>query len=270
MELGASVVSADINSPPEPISNPAFLFVQTDVSKWSDLVTLFKKAKEQYGRIDYVFANAGIGPRANYLALDVEENGDIKEPNHSVIEVNYKSVVNTTSLAIHYLKQNSEGGNIVIMGSSTGLSPVRAPDYCKPQSNIGSTRYPQRFRLTPNPASAKAGVLGFGRSIQRSIKASGLPIRVNTLAPSWTSTQVLPGLDDIMKAISHQAQPTLVVARSVAYLMATKDREGDLIYVSDGKYAEIEHSILAPAYAKIKGDGPSDDEILRRILALGS
>lgn len=73
-----------------------------------------------------------------------------------------------------------------------------------------------------------------------------------------------------MAAISHKAQSTEVVARSTAYLMTTTSREGDIIYVSDGKYTEIEQSVLAPAYATIKGDGPTDDEILERIFALGA
>ncbi|KAM0157885.1 hypothetical protein ACHAQE_002141 [Botrytis cinerea] len=248
LSLGASVVSADINPPPTPVSSPSFFFVQTNVAIWSSLAALFKAAVEKFSHIDYVFANAGIGPRGNYLALDADENGDLKEPVHEVLEVNFKSVVNTACLAIHYLKQNAQGGNIVLMGSSTGLQPLRAPDY----------------------SAAKAGVLGFGRSIQRSIKAAKLPIRVNTLAPSWTSTQVLPDLDGIMAAISHKAQSCDVVARSAAFLMATTDREGDILYVSDGRITEIEQSILAPAYATIKGDGPSDDEILERIFGLGA
>ncbi|KAM0145352.1 hypothetical protein ACHAP3_000479 [Botrytis cinerea] len=248
LSLGASVVSADINPPPTSVSSPSFFFVQTNVAIWSSLAALFKAAVEKFSHIDYVFANAGIGPRGNYLALDADENGDLKEPVHEVLEVNFKSVVNTACLAIHYLKQNAQGGNIVLMGSSTGLQPLRAPDY----------------------SAAKAGVLGFGRSIQRSIKAAKLPIRVNTLAPSWTSTQVLPDLDGIMAAISHKAQSCDVVARSAAFLMATTDREGDILYVSDGRITEIEQSILAPAYATIKGDGPSDDEILERIFGLGA
>ncbi|CCD45287.1 hypothetical protein ACHAO1_003240 [Botrytis cinerea] len=248
LSLGASVVSADINPPPTSVSSPSFFFVQTNVAIWSSLAALFKAAVEKFSHIDYVFANAGIGPRGNYLALDADENGDLKEPVHEVLEVNFKSVVNTACLAIHYLKQNAQGGNIVLMGSSTGLQPLRAPDY----------------------SAAKAGVLGFGRSIQRSIKAAKLPIRVNTLAPSWTSTQVLPDLDGIMAAISHKAQSCDVVARSAAFLMTTTDREGDILYVSDGRITEIEQSILAPAYATIKGDGPSDDEILERIFGLGA
>jgi NAD(P)-dependent dehydrogenase (short-subunit alcohol dehydrogenase family) len=44
--------------------------------------------------------------------------------------VNLSSVVNTATLAMHYMKTQSSGGSIVLMGSSTGLHPVRAIDYC--------------------------------------------------------------------------------------------------------------------------------------------
>jgi hypothetical protein len=51
--------------------------------------------------------------------------------------------------------------------------------------------------------------------------------------------------------------------------MADKSRHGDVIYISDGEYTEIEKAVLWPAYESIKGEGkPSDDEVLRRILAL--
>jgi NAD(P)-dependent dehydrogenase (short-subunit alcohol dehydrogenase family) len=105
--------------------------VRTNVTSWADLSTLFKEAKQLHGRIDYVFANAGIGPRANYLAIETEENGDMKEPTHEVLDINLKSVINTACLAVHFMKQQIEGGSVVLMGSSTGLQPLRAPDYCK-------------------------------------------------------------------------------------------------------------------------------------------
>lgn len=123
-------MSGDIQAPPAAHKNA--LHVQTDVRQWADLTKLFKAAKEKHGRVDYVFANAGIGPRADYLALEVDENGDPKEPNHDTIDINLDSVVKTVTLATHYIKAQPEGGAIVIMGSSTGLHPVRAVDYCKP------------------------------------------------------------------------------------------------------------------------------------------
>lgn len=131
LSLGASVVGADIQPSTLTESSPAWLFVQSNVAVWADLSNLFKKGKEHFGRIDYVFANAGIGPRANYLALETDEAGELKEPSYEVLDVNLKSVMNTATLAVHYLKQQPEGGSIVLMGSSTGFQPLRAPDYCK-------------------------------------------------------------------------------------------------------------------------------------------
>jgi NAD(P)-dependent dehydrogenase (short-subunit alcohol dehydrogenase family) len=128
LSLGASVVSGDIQAPP---TKGEFLFVQADVKSWADLTKLFKAAKEQYGRIDYVFANAGIGPRAEYLTLETDENGDPKEPSKDTMDINLDSVVNTSTLAVHYMKGQAEGGSLVIMASSTGLHPMRAVDYCK-------------------------------------------------------------------------------------------------------------------------------------------
>ena len=72
-----------------------------------------------------------------------------------------------------------------------------------------------------------------------------------------------------MEGVSHEAQPGLVVARAAAYLMVDASRQGNVIYVSDGTYKEIEKAVLWPAYESIKGEGnPSDDEILKRIFGL--
>lgn len=129
LSLGASVVSGDVNPPPS--EAPGLLFVKTDVSKWEDLRALFKKAKEHHGRIDSVFANAGIGPRANYLALETDDQGELKEPSHELLDIGLRGLINTACLALHYMKEQPEGGSIVLMGSSTGLQPLRAVDYCK-------------------------------------------------------------------------------------------------------------------------------------------
>jgi NAD(P)-dependent dehydrogenase (short-subunit alcohol dehydrogenase family) len=103
------------------------------------------------------------------------------------------------------------------------------------------------------------------------MEVAGLPIRVNALTPSWTTTNVLPSMDAIMKGISHEAQAPLIVARAAAYLMVDASRNGNVVYVSDGKYTEIEKAVLWPAVKTIIGEGnPSDDEVLERILALAA
>jgi NAD(P)-dependent dehydrogenase (short-subunit alcohol dehydrogenase family) len=82
---------------------------------------LFNKTKELHGRIDHVFANAGIGPRADYLSSQLDQNGNLMEPSSQNLDTNLKGVINTSTLAIHHLRQQKEGGSIVSTGSTTGL-----------------------------------------------------------------------------------------------------------------------------------------------------
>ncbi|ORY60842.1 uncharacterized protein BCR38DRAFT_459805 [Pseudomassariella vexata] len=243
LSLGALVVSGDIQPPKE--SPTSLTFVRTNVTIWADLVALFKKAKEVHGHIDHVFANAGISPRADYLATEVDENGDLKEPTHELMDVNLKGVMNTVTLAVWYMRQQPEGGSIVACGSSIGFHRVRAVDYC----------------------TAKHGVLGFMRGILQVIDQSQLPVRVNTLAPSWTDTAVLPNLKEIMQGLGLEAQPGSAVARAAAYMMVDASRQGQVIYCAHGKYKEVDEAVLLPAYDAIKGEGNiSDDEALKRIM----
>ncbi|QDS71169.1 hypothetical protein FKW77_010100 [Venturia effusa] len=246
LSLGAKAVSADVSPPPK-IPPANFLFVKADVTNWRDLTSLFKQAKDKFGRIDYVFANAGVSPRANYLQLETSEDGSLKEPSHDLIDIMLRGVINTATLGIHYLKQQPEGGAIVLMGSSTSLQPLRAPDY----------------------STAKAGTLAFGRGLALQMELAHLPIRVNTLMPSWTTTNLLPSFSAIMEGAKHRSQDSSVVARCAVCMMLDMKRNGEAIYVADGEFTEVDKAILQPAYEKIKGDSPSDDEILRRILALG-
>lgn len=126
--MGASVVNADI-APPAESGDKGVTFIKTDVSKWADLIALFKKTKEIHGRIDHVFANAGLGPRADYFSTEVDENGDLKEPSYDLMDVSLKGVMNTTTLAIYYFRQQPEGGSVVINGSVMGIQRCRAADY---------------------------------------------------------------------------------------------------------------------------------------------
>ncbi|KAL4727055.1 hypothetical protein ACLX1H_005955 [Fusarium chlamydosporum] len=238
LSLGASVVSGDIQ-PPQKQHEGSFTFVKADVSVWADLVALFKKAKEVYGRIDHVFANAGLGPRADYLSTQVDDNGDLIEPNHQLMDVSLKGVINTCTLAVYHLRQQPEGGSIVISGSTTGLQRVRAVDY----------------------STAKHGVLGFGRGLVPLLGAAQLPIRVNTLAPSWTESSVLPELKKLLDAINVELQPASVVSRCAAFLMADDSKNGQLVHIERGKYAEIDEAVLLPAFGKIKSDDyPWEDD----------
>ncbi|KAI1330167.1 short chain dehydrogenase [Xylariaceae sp. FL0255] len=246
LSQGALVVGADIN---EPVADsvpaaPAFTFAKTDVTKWGELVALFRGTKQVHGRIDHVHANAGIPPRAKYVDLELDDNGDPKEPTSIVIDINLTSVMNTVALAGHYLRQEPDGGSVVITTSVFGLQRVARPDY----------------------VSAKHGAVGVLRSMHKLFTSEGLPIRVNAVAPSWTSTNMVPG--DVLTKLDIDVQPPSAIARAVLILMADESRKGHHIVVDHGVYKEVDDAVYMPAYDAIKHkDTTNEDASANRIIA---
>ena len=157
---GATVVGADLQEPPEGVE---FSFIRTDVTSWEALETLFSKVYEEYGRIDIVYANAGVGPRVDYLTLEKDKEGRLIEPSKRVLDINLIAVTNQVALAVHYMK-NKEGGNIVFTASCTGYQRFVAPDY----------------------VVAKHGVIGLLRTMYPQLDSN--KIRINAVAPSFTRT----------------------------------------------------------------------------------
>lgn len=129
----------------------------------------------------------------------------------------------------------------------------------------------KRKRLTnhnpQHPATAKHAVLGFARGLHPVLAATGLPIRLNTVAPSWTNTAVLPGLKATLDTVGVDVQPASAVAYATALLMADDARNGHAIHVQQGRFQEIDEAILLPAADKIRGpDYMAEDEVLKRAL----
>lgn len=239
MILKAKVVAGDRN--PTPTSNPNLSFIQTDVTSWSDLRSLFKEAKQRHGRIDHVFSNAGISGRADYLSSSFDADGEIEEPTSLTYEIDLKGMINTSYLGLHHFQnQVPPGGSIVCTASAAAFQRFRVCDY----------------------TSAKHGVLGWMRGIVPNIETQGLPIRVNAISPSWTLTGLVPsGLEKMMPDVDWQGPD--VVARSVALLMADPKRQGQLIYSWGGKFKEVEESTLLPPVVEFVGENDEDKVIAK-------
>src|ERR1700687_6026382 len=81
--------------------------VQGDVSHLADLDRLYATVKQQHGRIDIVFANAGIGEFASL--------GEISEA-HFDKTFNVKGLLFTVQKALPLLQ---DGGSIILTASTT-------------------------------------------------------------------------------------------------------------------------------------------------------
>lgn len=71
----------------------------TDIVKWDDVRALFREAKNQFGQVDIVVANAGVMESKGFFDFEEDENGELKEPTeaYQVIDVNLKGTMNSKS-----------------------------------------------------------------------------------------------------------------------------------------------------------------------------
>jgi NAD(P)-dependent dehydrogenase (short-subunit alcohol dehydrogenase family) len=74
-------------------------FIKCDVTDWKELSAAFAQAKQIYGKIDLVFANAGV-PEDNTVFEDLlDDDGVLSPPNMAVIDINLKGLI--TSECFH-------------------------------------------------------------------------------------------------------------------------------------------------------------------------
>ena len=136
--------------------------VQGDVSKVDDLDRLFAQIKREKGRLDVVFANAGIAKYAR-LGTITEEFYD------SIFDINVKGVVFTVQKALPLLP---DGASIILNSSIVGSKGL-------PSNSVYS--------------ATKAAIRSFARTWTTDLKDRY--IRVNAISPGSIDT---PGLSDLL------------------------------------------------------------------------
>jgi NAD(P)-dependent dehydrogenase (short-subunit alcohol dehydrogenase family) len=154
---------------------PSATFHKTDVTSYESQRAVFKKIFETEERIDFVFANAGIGERANFYKNHEEGSEGPSEPMEMglIISVCLNGAIMTSYLAQHYFRLSPPelrgDQNLVITASCGAL-------------------YPSNY--APVYTATKHGVLGFMRSIAPQFWR-GDHVRVNAVLPGTVRTNLL-------------------------------------------------------------------------------
>jgi len=141
-------------------------FVRCDVSLETEVKTMVEKCVEEYGRLDYAFNNAGIGPDGKRVpVVDIVDcPEDIWD---RTLDVNLKGVF----LCLKYEMQQmmKQGGGAIVNTSSVGaLKPL--PGFCA-------------------YSASKAGL----NALTKTAALEGAPynVRVNTIMPGPTQNTLL-------------------------------------------------------------------------------
>ena len=142
--------------------------IQADVANGDDVKRLFSEVTSAYGRLDILVNNAGI-TRDTLMMRMKDEDWD------AVLDTNLKSQFLTTRAAISTMVR-ARYGRIINITSVVGL-----------MGNAGQANY----------AAAKAGIIGFTKSVAREIGSRS--ITVNAVAPGFIDTELTAVLNDDMR-----------------------------------------------------------------------
>jgi SDR family mycofactocin-dependent oxidoreductase len=187
-ESGADIIGVDICAPIEDVEYP--LATRDDLDETVKLVkglgrrivadvgdvrdrdsldAVYQRGLGEFGRLDFVIANAGVmpvfGPRANefaswQLCLDVLLTGVL-----NTVELTYKQIV-----------EQGDGGSIVITSSMAALKPMMRTESSHSYGLLGYS-------------AAKAGLVNLARNYASILAVHR--IRVNTLHPTSVNTPMI-------------------------------------------------------------------------------
>src|SRR5829696_1298186 len=142
---------------------------QADVRDFERLKDVIADGVAEFGRIDFVLANAGIFPAAGPQRLDISSFVD-------AIDVNLKGVYFTIEAALPAMLEHGEGGAIVITSSAAGFKSV-------------STTFDTMSHGAAGYTAAKHGVIGVMRHYATSLAEKN--IRVNSVHPGGVATPMI-------------------------------------------------------------------------------
>ena len=174
---GATVIGTATSE--EGADNISKIFLESDilgkgmklnVTDNDQITSVLKVVTDEYGAVDVLINNAGI-TRDNILVRMKEEEWD------DIINTNLTSVYRMSKAVLRgMIKKRS--GRIISITSVVGA-----------MGNAGQSNY----------AAAKAGIMGFTKSLAREVGVRG--ITVNAIAPGFIETDMTDSLPEDQKAV---------------------------------------------------------------------
>jgi 3-oxoacyl-[acyl-carrier protein] reductase len=216
-EAGAAVVVNDVDDAVEGVAEEIramgrqSLAVSADVSSSSDVARLVETAKSTFEKIDILVNNAGI-TRDRLLLRMSDEDWD------KVLSINLKGAFLCTRAVLRDMVRR-RWGRIVSIASIIGM-----------MGNPGQANY----------AAAKAGLIGFTRTIAKEVASHG--ITANAIAPGFIDTEMTRQLKEDWREEVRSRIPLNYfgsprdVAEAVAFLASEEARyiTGQVLNVDGG------------------------------------
>jgi NAD(P)-dependent dehydrogenase (short-subunit alcohol dehydrogenase family) len=194
---GATVVGVDLSD--EAVGD---MTIKADVSEPAEVEGIFTRTREEYGRIDVLFNNAGISPNDDASVLDTS-----LEAWQRVQDVNLKSVFLCCKHGIPHLL-DAGGGSVINTASFVATMGAAT-------SQISYT-------------ASKGGVLALSRELGVEFARRG--VRVNALCPGPVNT---PLLQELFAKDPEKARRRLVHLPMGRFAEVSEIAQGALFLASD-------------------------------------
>ncbi|MCG7532117.1 3-oxoacyl-ACP reductase FabG [Psychrobium sp. MM17-31] len=184
-----------------------------NVTDNDSITALFDAIKADFGGVDILVNNAGI-TRDNLMMRMKDEEWD------DIISTNLNSVFKISKAVLRHMMKKRDG-RIINIGSVVGSS-----------GNPGQANY----------CAAKAGLLGFTKSLAQEVASRG--ITVNTVAPGFIQTDMTEELNDeqkdtiLSKVPANRLGKPQEIAGAVAFLASDMAAyiNGETLHVNGGMY----------------------------------
>ena len=184
-----------------------------NVTDEASIESVISTIKAEFGDIDILVNNAGITRDNLLMRMKDDEWQDI-------LDTNLTSVFRL-SKALMRTMMKKRYGRIITIGSVVGA-----------MGNAGQANY----------AAAKAGLIGFSKSLAREVASRG--ITVNVVAPGFIATDMTAALTDEQKALTVAQVPVgrlgepAEIASAVAFLASDEASyiTGETLHVNGGMY----------------------------------
>ncbi|MGF1753696.1 3-oxoacyl-ACP reductase FabG [Vibrio makurazakiensis] len=184
-----------------------------NVTDVDSITATLKTINDEFGAIDILVNNAGITRDNLLMRMKDDEWNDI-------IDTNLTPIFRMSKAVLRGMMKKRQG-RIVNVGSVVGT-----------MGNAGQTNY----------AAAKAGVIGFTKSMAREVASRG--VTVNTVAPGFIETDMTKALNDEQRAATLANVPAgrlgdpREIAEAVVFLAspAAAYITGETLHVNGGMY----------------------------------
>lgn len=214
---GAKVVLSDINEYKGELPDGAKFF-KADASKSEEVEALINYTVDEFGTLDVIVNNAGIGALGEISNMD-------NDTWNKVLDVNLNGVFYGLRAASSYMKEKGIKGAIINMASILGQTGFRmAGAYCASKGGVNQLTRTAALELAPNA------------------------IRVNSIAPGFIRTEMTKGIEEDKDSnafvvastpLGHMGEPK-DIAYAAVYLASDESKfvTGSILYVDGGWMAQ--------------------------------